>query len=235
MRKSTPDPPSAGALPADPQKKDRKYALMLYPDADNYNLDDVLSRARQFAEWSYILHDRDVDDDKMPQKPHVHLVVRLLSPHPPSTVSNKLLLPPEVLVYRIARYNNYLQYIMHRTEDSRLKYQYPLSELHTNIHNIMDIVIGNDETCAMRTIVSLIDDNPQLTISALTRRILSDYPDLWASYRRNYSIIKHLLFEACYVDDVWASLTGKRISEGIVSINAIELNNLLKSLRSGKK
>lgn len=46
----------------DHDSQDRKFLAILYPDAQDYDCDEVLSNIIRYSdEWAYILHDRDVE------------------------------------------------------------------------------------------------------------------------------------------------------------------------------
>lgn len=165
----------------------RSFVMMLYPDATNYNLCEVLTRLISQPEWAWVEHDCDKDDDGAPVKPHVHALVRYESVYNPSTIRNKLGLPPEVALFKVKSVKAYLRYMLHRTTDSMGKYQYPQSALNTNILNAIAYAGIAQETDCMTLLCQAVDEH-NFSYVELGRWILAEYPgrkDIWDAFRRN--------------------------------------------------
>ena len=76
-------------------RSDRKFELVLYPDSTSYDCQTVLSKAcAYFNEWAYILHDKDLDENGQPKKPHFHFYGKSSgSPLTPQGVASRLGVP----------------------------------------------------------------------------------------------------------------------------------------------
>lgn len=73
------------------KKQSRTFSVILYPDSETYNHEEVLAAACEyFPEWAYIFHDKDVLEDGSPKKPHYHFVGRMKDSRTPQIVANKI-------------------------------------------------------------------------------------------------------------------------------------------------
>lgn len=114
--------------------KGRYFGLLLYPDSNSYNCDDVLYDCMgYFNECSYILHDADVDDDGCIKKPHYHVICKKSSSVNLSTIVNRYSKMGVLgnFVYLISSYKQQLRYLIH-LDDSE-KYQYSFDNITSNV------------------------------------------------------------------------------------------------------
>lgn len=115
---------------------DQKYKVfsgVLYPDSQSYDCDSALAELpARFSEWAYILHDRDVNDDGSPKKPHIHWVGRG-DPRSVSAVARFLgVRPNDVEIGK--SFTALVQYLIHQNDPE--KAQYSPFEVSHNVKHI---------------------------------------------------------------------------------------------------
>lgn len=111
-------------------KKDRSlrtFAMILYPDSDAYNCESVLSDVMLNYDYAFIKHDKDVDDDGVLKKVHIHCMVSFSSPRKLSWVLSRF---KQSHIEIISSVPAYLTYLTHSDLDDSTKYIYPDSDLH---------------------------------------------------------------------------------------------------------
>lgn len=171
-------------------KSFRIFELLIYPDSETYNSDDVLQAASEyFDEWAYALHDSDVLDTGELKKAHFHFVGRCESGRQISAVSNKCGIPENAIqVKNSFKYS--VRYLVHLDQPD--KFQYSNDRIVSNIE-LTRILSGKDETMGVQKIFVLMEQYKPTSIDALTSLVIKN--GLWSTYRRNYSIFKDILHE----------------------------------------
>ena len=107
----------------------RSFLGVLYPDAENYNCDEVLDRLKLFfSEWAYIVHDMDVDENGELKKPHIHWVGQR-SACTLDFVATSLEIPENDIEY-CRKFKRSIRYLVHK--DSPSKYQYEVCKIETS-------------------------------------------------------------------------------------------------------
>lgn len=107
----------------------RSFLGVLYPDAENYNCDDVLARLKSFfPELAYIVHDMDVDKDGELKKPHIHWVGQR-SACSLDFVATSLEVPENTIEY-CRKFKRSIRYLVHK--DSPSKFQYDVEKIVTS-------------------------------------------------------------------------------------------------------
>lgn len=108
------------------------FGCILYPDAENYDCSALLnSWSDYFAEWAYVLHDKDTDADGNLKKPHYHVYGKHTTSALASTVVNKTGVPFSVL-RKVPNRKGYIQYFLHFGEKNQDKFQYPFDTIQSN-------------------------------------------------------------------------------------------------------
>lgn len=111
-------------------KKDkslRSFAMILYPDSDAYDCESILSDVISNYDYAWIKHDKDVDEDGVLKKEHIHCLVSFSSPRKQSWILNRFKQSHIEIISSVAAY---LKYLTHQDLDDSTKYIYPESELH---------------------------------------------------------------------------------------------------------
>lgn len=111
-------------------KKDRSlrtFAMVLYPDTSAYNCESIMSDVMSNYDFAWIKHDKDVDEDGVLKKVHIHCMVSFNSPRKESWVLSRF---KQSHIEIISSVPAYLTYLTHSDLDDSTKYIYPDSDLH---------------------------------------------------------------------------------------------------------
>lgn len=164
------------------------FCGILYPDAENYVLAEVLDRLKdKFTEWAYIIHDSDIEDDGNPKKTHVHWVARRDSDVPLSTVSIWLGVTENYIQYAKS-FKSSVRYLVHA--DSPEKYQYSKEKILTNI-NLVRYFAEDKELMYFKNLVDFMYSDECKSMNDLTFFAMRSGA-LFSTYRRNWSLLAHM-------------------------------------------
>lgn len=111
-------------------KKDRSlrsFGMILYSDSTAYDCESILVDVVSNYEFAWIKHDKDVDEDGVLKKEHIHVLVSFNSPRKLSWILSRF---KQAHVESISSNAAYLRYMTHSDCDDSTKYIYPDSELH---------------------------------------------------------------------------------------------------------
>ena len=128
----------------------RSFLGILYPDAENYNCDEVLDRLKLFfPSWAYIIHVMDVDESGVLKKPHIHWVGQR-SASTLDFVATSLQISENNIEY-CRKFKRSIRYLVHR--DSPSKFQYDVEKISSSfdltkyfdddyMNNMLDEIVG---------------------------------------------------------------------------------------------
>lgn len=170
-------------------KSSRAWEVVVYPDSDSYDAAVVLAAVTEyFVQWCYILHDKDLNDDGTPKKPHYHVYGKLDTPRTPQAVANVLGVGVSSL-RNVSSWRSAVRYSVHL--DHPDKYQYPVDSLLSNF-DVNKLLSVSDDLQAAR-IFSYISSSCCTSVSDLTSWAFANgcYPAL----RRGFAIWSRLLCE----------------------------------------
>lgn len=117
----------------------RNFHLVLYPDASNYTLlqvlDEFVVNLKFCSKWAWAVHDSDVNDDGSFKKSHCHLVLSCKYPVRYCDVLSSLGLPHSSMTLpdehsKTRTFRSMVRYLIHA--DSPKKYQYDFDSIHAN-------------------------------------------------------------------------------------------------------
>ena len=111
-------------------KKDRSlrsFGMILYSDSTAYDCESILSDVISNYEFAWIKHDKDVDEDGVLKKEHIHVLVSFNSPRKLSWILSRF---KQSHIEIISSNSAYLRYMTHSDSDDSTKYIYPDSDLH---------------------------------------------------------------------------------------------------------
>lgn len=168
--------------------QDRKFCAILYPDATNYDCASALKAAEEVAEFAYILHDRDTDDDGVLEKAHYHVLLRFKSSRYIQTVANKLGIPANNVQF-CGKFSAAEKYLVHRTPDAAGKYKYSPDEVITNIGTYLSDVGEMTEGQIMLSFMAAVDKGCRNPYELVRMAAHDENPAVYATLRRNWSII----------------------------------------------
>ena len=160
-----------------------------------YNYEDVVNFVKICVsnnfDYAFILHDKDIDNEGNIIKPHYHFRVFYKDKKSVSAwakIFNVKDNNVEILDDKIRA----IRYLIHL--DSPKKYQYNKEDVISNFDLSSYFLKKGDENFDIKLITDYISTTTKrLSFSDLKNFVLDNR--LWASYRRNYSIIRDLLFE----------------------------------------
>lgn len=143
------------------------FCGILYPDAENYNCEDVLATIRSyFDRWAYVLHDKDVLPDTGEQKkPHYHWVGKFDNARKLETVVNRLDIPAQYveIVKRSGNRQNWkgaVRYLVHANDPD--KFQYSVDDVVSNF-DLLQFMGSLDRVGQMGLLIEFIDITPNCT------------------------------------------------------------------------
>lgn len=167
----------------------RSFLGVLYPDAENYNCEEVLDRLKLFfPDWAYIVHDMDVDENGELKKPHIHWIGQRSACHIDFVASS--LGVPENTIEFCRKYRRAVRYLVHK--DSPSKYQYEIEKIE---HSFDLTKYFNDDFVAMKLgeIVDFLYSDECTTLGSLFNFCAGKgYTNVLRMY---YAMIKDLYFE----------------------------------------
>lgn len=188
-------------------KKSRNFQGVVYPDSDSYDCDKVLSLLPSvFADYAYILHDQDVDEEGVLKKPHYHWLGTWSTPLTIGNVAKKLGVPENSVEF-CRSYRAFLRYMIHADEPT--KHQYSPDDVHGVFKR--HFLSGDSEKALVQMAIQRIQSGDIRTIQGLAA-FAAELED-WPSFRRNYSLLKDLLHERLTFEGVqnsgWVKLAGR--------------------------
>lgn len=170
-------------------KQDRKWELVLYPDSESYDISVVLANlVSLFDQWAYILHDKDIDADGNPKKPHYHFYGKSSDKLTSSGIAYRVHVP-ESACRVVSRWKGALRYLVHA--DNPEKYQYNISDISANFP-LGGIFTVSDDIQAAR-IFAYISDTCCTSVTTLTGWSIQN--GYYSGLRRGFAIFSQLLRE----------------------------------------
>lgn len=172
------------------QNEKRNYEIILYliEDVNRY----VNICIENGFDYAFIYHDKDLKEDKSDfKKPHYHFQIYMQNQKSLSRMSK---------IFNISE--NYIEYIYHKKKaiqylthaDYNDKHNYSIFEIKSN----MDLTkyfnnLVSDESVEMEIIFDFISRNKNISLLSVYKYVIDN--NIWSTYRRNYSIIKDLIYE----------------------------------------
>ena len=142
-------------------------------------------------DYAFILHDKDIKDDGTLKKAHYHFRIFYKDKKSVSAWS-KIFGVKENEIEILKDKKRAIRYLIHYDSDS--KYHYDFDDIITNFNINEYFKDRNDENFDIKLITDYISTKRGIIrFSDLKDFVLDN--QLWASYRRSYSIIRDLVFE----------------------------------------
>lgn len=167
----------------------RNIELILY---DRDEIARIISICNDYNfNFAYAFHDKDIKDDNSGlKKAHYHFDIFYKDQKSLSSWS-KILNIPKNMIEIIDDKKRKIRYLIHI--DNKNKYQYDYEIIQSNFDIRPYFIDKSSESDDILLIISFIDNNSYIKYRDLFNFILSK--GLWSTFRRNYTIIKDLLFE----------------------------------------
>lgn len=114
-------------------KRSIYWASIVYPESAKMKVNEIKEHFNQRSIGFYLspLHDKDVDEDGKPKKPHYHLLLKFSSLKSQSQVQIICGAITDVEPIIISNFKMYGRYLLHL--DNKEKYQYNQDEVVTNL------------------------------------------------------------------------------------------------------
>lgn len=172
------------------EKGTRNYEIILYTSEECTRLVNIcIDRGFDYA---FIKHDKDLKEDLSDFKDvHFHFLVFMPIQKTISALSDILHISSNYIQY-IRSKKSAIRYLVHA--DNNDKADYDILDIKSNLdltkyfNNLI-----SDENIEIEMIMEFIQVNRQVSYKALMRFVID--AGMWSTYRRNYSIIKDLLYE----------------------------------------
>lgn len=175
--------------------KARNFQGIVYPDSESYSCEEVLASGLDYFEsFAYILHDKDLNDKGELKKPHYHWLGKVKTPLKISVVSNRLGVPENAVEF-CHSYRQFLRYLIHA--DNPEKAQYDVDQIQGNFDKRP--LLGDVEKALVAQLMDEIINREIRTFKGLAVR--AQELNAWPEFRRNYSVLKDLLFESKHQEE----------------------------------
>lgn len=162
----------------------------------SYDLDElveVINKCdRRGDVYYYIYHDKDVNDDGSVKKPHYH--IQLYSDE--QKVIDTWASIYNVSSNRVERIKNKISAIRYLTHcDNNEKYSYQIENIGTNgdLMKYFKSTISSEGNEIELIYIYITEHKRQISYKEMWDMVISN--GIWSTYRRNYSIIKDLLYD----------------------------------------
>lgn len=176
-------------------KRYHTFEIILYKD--NLIHITLIDYIRSHFKYALILHNKDLKDDNTPKKEHYHVLIYYENAKTESAVrrffSDNQLIDNVTLINYKNDLKAAVRYLIHIENNDKAQYQKEDIESNFEIDSYFNNLISN-ETLDITYIISIIRSYEEpITKHFMFDEILNN--NLWATYRRNYSIIKDLIEE----------------------------------------
>ncbi len=168
----------------------RNYEIILYTTEECIRLVNIC--IENGFDYAYIKHDKDLKQDLSDFKDlHFHFLIFMPNQKTISALS-KILNVGENYIQFVKNKRGAIRYLTHA--DNNDKADYDILDIKSN----MDLTkyfqnIVSDESVEIEMIIEFIQVSRAISYKALMRFVID--AGIWSTYRRNYSIIKDLVYE----------------------------------------
>lgn len=169
----------------------RNYEIILYTTEETQRLVNIC--IEKGFDYAFIKHDKDLKEDLSDfKKVHFHFLIFMQNQKTISALS-KVLSVNENQIQFIRNKRGAIRYLTHA--DNNDKADYDINDIKSNLdlYQYFSNVVS-DENIDIQMIVEFIDfQKKTISFKALMRFVVD--AGMWSTYRRNYTIIKDLLYE----------------------------------------
>ena len=168
----------------------RSWLILLYPDSQTYNIDDIFFELRGFKDYAYIYHSPESDEKKI----HIHLYIYLPNACTKSAVSKRLGVP-EKFIQHARSERACLRYLTHIDDSEKTQYtidtvicskslERKLIKAHSDIELETDII---DNIYNFILNESLQNSNYQIALINLVKFVnMNCYDTIYKRYRSEF-------------------------------------------------
>lgn len=163
-------------------KKHYSYEFIIYEE-------DIINEVIKICiknsyNYCYILHDKDDN------KKHFHFLIFFNNQRYISSVSTEFNIQTNLINY-VKDKKYAIQYLVHYNDSS--KFQYSITDIRSSFDFYKYFSKSSDETTSIISLLEFIDSQKYIYNRDLFSFVIEH--DFWSVYRRNYTIIKDLVYE----------------------------------------
>lgn len=132
----------------------RVWNILLYPDDPSQSFAINALKGTAYS-CVGILHDKDINDDGTPKKPHYHIVLKFANARSLSVVANELRIDTNYLE-PCHSFKNSAKYLLHKGEPD--KYQYAITDCFGSlVKALQQMIVDDTEDERVLKILALLD------------------------------------------------------------------------------
>lgn len=167
------------------------WATLIYPESGSTeNIKEYLSN-RGVCFFLSPLHNKDVNDDGTPKKPHYHLLLKFASLKSSNQIQSLLVDFTMVLPIVVSNLKQYARYLIHA--DNEEKFQYNFNDVVTNA-NYSTFFSDEFATTSLTELVHRVSDGQKVT-DILLEALHSNNLALVEAIKKNTHLINIIRFE----------------------------------------
>ncbi|MBQ4259778.1 MAG: hypothetical protein IJB84_05910 [Lachnospiraceae bacterium] len=170
--------------------RNRTHCLLLYPDDITHV--NALNIIKKSYDYAFALHDKDIQDNGEPKKPHWHVVLRFEQAHWSSAICNDLGIS-ENYIEKSRSFVNSLLYLIHYNDPD--KYQYSTDVVQGTLKKRLLVEMSKSDKTECEKILE-INDFIKSHAQPLTEEELLEFcchSGCWSEFRRSATIILRIL------------------------------------------
>lgn len=133
--------------------QNRRYRLILYPD-DPIHVDALAYIVSHFDNHIWILHDKDIEADGSPKKPHYHIIIEFPSARWNTAVSKELNITPNYML-PCNCFDKALEYLIHYNQED--KHQYSIDDCFGTLVGKLKDLLNKGKKSECEKIIDMLD------------------------------------------------------------------------------
>lgn len=174
-------------------KKTRNIGLILYQD-NKTHMEALEYIKKNYQYYIYILHDKDFDENAKHKKNHYHVLLYFPNQKLITALLKQLNIE-ETCIYLVRSLTSQLRYLIHLDDEE--KFQYNVNDIKGSrfmIFKFNNAIRNLTSECEEITLIlDFIDNNEGIKVIDILQFAVDN--DIYATFRRNYSIIKDILYK----------------------------------------
>lgn len=173
-------------------KKYRSFTGVLYPDSTSYDCAEKLEMLQgAFNQWAYVLHDKDINADGTPKKPHYHWVGYRNNAVMVSTIARALDLKENEVEFGKTGWKPLVRYLTHIDHPEKAAYTVDLIAANFDVSRFMVDEMTSDDMA--RSIFSYVVSGKCSSVTQLVGWCIDN--GYWSELRRTFNLWQALMHE----------------------------------------
>lgn len=168
----------------------RNFEIIIYSQEQaNEYVNICIANGFDFA---YCMHDKDLKDDLSDfKKCHFHFQIYMKNQKPLSKISELFHIKENYIQY-ISYKPQAIRYLLHADNNDKAQYDFLSIKSNMDLTKYFNNLISDEQT-EIEMIMEFIHRNKQIELYSVYKYVVDN--NIWSTYRRNYSIIKDLIYE----------------------------------------